>query len=507
MKYWILFLSFWVWNYLSYSSSLEEKPKDDAEFFLRMVKEDQLEKKLRSSQVFKDCIKKTPDETSKCFGDKIKSLEKGQAEKLIENLELGKVELYGDPNQANLSKYLTGVVEKALYGDAAKVPGSLDYLNQETFLLVYERIVGKALFFELADYCLKYHITNNGNNNNKDLTLKNVADTFVDFDTTEKNVKQCVTEIRDACTSDVKSDPKKAEACLFNRRLIEFKTVLNKIKTDKAEWENIKKNSTTAFEVTHLDKRSAKNKSAGMIASELTNISSSKLVDEGYGENQGRLTKQAEEMGKECAKNPNDQACKKFFNKGTTESLGQYRLQKELEIDLKLKTLEDSSEGKLKIIAKESNFFSEKEIKDLENMSDSEIKDKLSKKYLAEKESIKKIIDEKIKTIGISREQDLKNATQQLGEIEKLLKNKPEELRAINFFSNAIVATFSFKNDPEKKRRVLSGIDTELKDLKDENGLKYLESMKKDVGRSTASEDENHFLEPEEIDNLLFGTN
>lgn len=494
-----------------YILASDQKVKDE-EYFFRMVKEDQLEKKLKNSEVFKDChsagktsgktLQEQIQKTSDCLKGKVQSLDKGQAENMIQSLELGRTELYGDPNQKNLSDYLSKLVEKSLYGDAANKPGALDYLNQETFTLVYERVVGKALFFELADYCARKNI---GPGNA--LTMKELTKTLQNADNTEKQIGICTQAIHNSC--DLKTGYDSA-GCLFNRRLVEFKRVMTQLKKDKEFWQDVKKNSNTSFELTSLDTSSKKQRTLGQISSDLTNISSSKLVDEGYQENQNVLTKQAADMHKECVKSPTDEKCKKYFNKGIGDSLGQYRLQRELELDLKIQALEDQDLGRLKETATHGNYFSKVELEKLLQGSEADLKNALKEKYEGEKKAVKDEIDKRIGEIGFSRQDALNDANSKITNIYEILKNKPEEIRAINFFSNAIVAAFKFKNDDAGKRRVFSGIDQELQDLKSKasnddikNAIKYLEGFKKS-DRSAASIEENHFLAPEEIDQLLF---
>ncbi len=512
-------VSFYIlFSFFNLSLGLSDSLKSvsDEEKIVRMIKEDQLEKKLRSSEVFKECaqigksshlgLKDEIQKSAQCMERKVQSLDKGQAAKLIESLQLSRVELYGDQNQNNLAKYLSSIVQNALYGQAAHTPGTLDYLNQETFTLVYERVIGKALFFELAEFCLKKKISDP----NK-LNLTGVADIFKDPVKTQNEISTCISSIKNSCNKN--STTYDAAGCLFHRRMIEFKTVLTQLKQDKEFWLDVKKQSTAAFKLTYLDKKPRPQKDSNKIASELTNISSTKLVDEGYGESNGELSNQAKEMEKECLNQPTDENCKKYFNRGIGQSLGQYRLQKELEIDLKIKALEDLDENNLHNLAEKSNHFSQKELQQLKNESKEEIKKRLKEKYDGEKQAIIENINERLDVAkwGISRDEDLKNATKQLKYIHEHLKNKPDELRAVNFFSNAIVAFFHFKNDPEKKRRVFSGIDTELEDLKlkvsdseTKKAIKYLEGIKKVPGRSAASDQENYFLDPEDLDHILF---
>lgn len=483
--------------------------KTDEEYFLRMLKEDAVEKKLMNSEVLKDCIsvgKNASREisakitaTSKCMEEKIAGLDKSKVESLIKGLELGKTELYGDPNQKNLAKFISELVEKSLYGEAHKNPGALNNLDQEMFTLVYERVVGKALFFEMADYCLQRDDTKK---------ISDIVVKYKDQATTEIKVNECVETIRKGCEfKATTATDVEAAACLFNRRLLEYRAIMAKLKEDKEFWAEVRKNSETTFRVENLD--TSKLRSVGEIATDLTKISSSKLVGQGYLEDQAVLSNQAKEMKEKCVDKPSDESCKKFFNRGIGDSLGQYRLQKELLLDLKIKSLNDADLSTLKETAKESNYFSKKKLEELLIGSESDLKKAITEKYQAEKLAIQVDIDKKIKDIGVSNDESLADASTKIKNIHKILEDRPEELRAVNFFSNIIIATFNFENDNIGAKRVLSGIDEEIKDLKaktddpeTKDAISYLEGLKK--GRTTASTDENHFLKPEEIDNLLY---
>ena len=485
------------------------------QYFLRMIKEDQIEKKLMSSSTFKDCADKKKDALgiADCINEKLNKLEKGKAEQLLKSLDLGKTELYGDPNQKNLSKYLSDLVKKSLYGDNINDPQVKSSIDQEMFGSVYERIVGKGLFLELSQYCLT--------RDQGSLDLDNINNQFkissivqkLGPSNTESFVVACIASIKQSCEFEdaTKKTVKDASGCLFKRRLVEYKSILAKIKEDKKFWQDAKNESKDYLKLEFLDQKIGK--SSLEISNELSNISSSKIVDIGYQEKDKKLSKQAQDMQTLCINNLSEENCKKYFNRGTKESLGELRLQKELELQLKIKQLEDSDLSKLKEVAKNSSYFSDAELKKYMESTDPEaLKNAIKEKYDEELIAIKKDIDDRIDKIGISKEENLAQATRQLTNIQKILADKPEEIRAVNFFSNIIVATFKFKNDPDGKKRVFSSIDQEIKDLKNQTNnpdtqtaIDYLNSFKQ--GRTAASAEENHFLDPDEIDDILFGKN
>lgn len=491
----------------------------EEKYLLRMVKEDQIEKKLMSSEVFKVCANKaksaaTLDEqikiTSECIRLEVAGLDKSKVENLLNNLELSKTELYGDRNQKNLSDYLSTLVQKALYGDAHNQPGALNKINQEMFTLVYERVVGKALFLELAQYCLEKMKANKLKDK---ISIESIVNNLTTAET-EVIFTDCRKSIQNSCELNPKTqsiDYANTQACIFNRRLVEFKTIMNEIKKDKLRWQEARENSKSFFTVTNLDAKIGKQRSLGDISNDLTNLSSSQIVDDGYQEKNQVLKKQAEEMELKCknAVNRSDEDCKDFFNRGIGESLGQYRLQKELELELKIKNLEDSNLGQLKETASKSNYFSKDQLAALLNGTEEEIKKAIQDKYIAERDSIKKDINDRINKIGVNKKEDLNEAGRKITNIHELLKDRPDELRAINFFSSVVMANFTFKKDTSGKKRVFSGIDKEKEDLQKKNqdpevqkALKYLEGFK--TGRTAASIEEDHFFDADEIDYLLY---
>jgi hypothetical protein len=483
------------------------KDADPDETLLRMVKENQIEKKLRESGVFKDCAEKSKetggeikgriDATSACIQKEIQGLSKAKSEQLLETLNLSGTELYGDKNQEYLSNYISNLVKKSLYGEHHEKPGVLEKVDQEMFTLIYESVVGKALFTELAQYCLEKK------------GIKTISEIVQKTkDETETDIGSCIGSIKTSCeiTDNAVKD---AKGCLFRKRLVEFKTVLSKIKEDKQTWEEVRRDSKNYLQLSNLDKNLGANKTSGQIAKELTSISSEDLVQEGYQEKSKNLSDQADQMRDTCLRDLNDKSCEKFFNKGTHESLGEYRLQRELELDLKIRRLQESSLGALKDEARKSNYFSEEELKTLLEKSESEIRAMIELKYKEERLALQKDIDDRIADIGIKRTEDLKTlADTKVKRIHELLQNKPEELKAITFFSH-IVARVGFKEE-NKEGRILSGIDEEIRALEKKTddpdtkkALTYLENFKRD---QEGSQDNEHLvIKFDAIDSLLFG--
>jgi len=473
---------------------------DDEQYFLQTIKEDVIEKRLFSSSALKSCENAGDIEAkSSCLEDKIKNLDKGRADQLLKDLNLGKTELHGDPNQQRLAKYLSDVVKKALYGNEADNHTLMRKIPQETFTLVYERQVGKALFLELSQYCL----------HNQGITsLSGIVNSTIPGGP-EGMVGNCLGSLKGSC--ELSTDHKNvtnSKGCLFQRRLIEFKSVLNKLKEDKKFWQEVRSQDGIGLEL--LDKQIAA-KTPGEISTQLSNISSKDIVDDGYGEKDKYLSKTAQEMQEKCVTNPTDESCKPFFKKGSYESMGSLRLQRELELNLKIKKLDDANLGQLKETAAKSSLFSLEELKNMEQDSEESIRQKIKEKYDQEKIAVIEDINERRDEIGITKDQVLSEAEakDKLNNINTLLKNKPDELRAVHFFSNVIVSTFSFKSDAENKKRVLGGIDQEIKALQAKtddpyakDAITYLQGIKQ--GRQAASENESHFIDPTEIDHLLF---
>jgi hypothetical protein len=103
---------------------------------------------------------------------------------------------------------------------------------------------------------------------------------------------------------------------------------MNKLAKDKATWEELRKNSHVSFRLDNLDQ--SKTRDVGEIATELTHINSDELLEKGYLETEkdGELSKQAKLVQENCITKQNEEECKKYFNKGIGDSLGQYRLKK-----------------------------------------------------------------------------------------------------------------------------------------------------------------------------------
>lgn len=494
-----------------------KKDKDEA-FFITMLKEGNIEKKLLESQVFRSCTevarahKSNTDDyinkTKECIQNEIKGLSKTQTEKLLESLNLSATELYADKdNLSNLSNYLGQIVEMALYGNEYKTLGETKFakVDQEMFTRIYERIVGKSLFNELSNYCLKFDPNKGEKKKIEEITEEQDINTYIG---------NCIKSIREECKiDDGNVNEKAAQACLFRRRLVEFKTILSKLEKDKQYYENAK-NADSILEVSYLDKNILSKRSAGEVASDITSISSRDIVDEGYQEKHNTLSNQAKMMEEQCVKNPSDVNCKDFFKKGSAESLAGYRLQRELELDLKIKKLDESSLPALKEEATKSNYFSDEKLKELLSGSEDEIKNAILEEYKKEQLSIRTEINNKIANIGIKKDETLgTNVKSKLDNLHKILEKRPDELRAITFFSHVIAAHSTFDHDQSKKKRILTGIDEEIKALKalqektnddrTKKALEFLENIKKE--NSSASKEDNYEISPREIDRILFG--
>lgn len=493
--------------------------KVNEQYFIRMLKENSIEEKLFNSEVFKDCAKKAKElsnentvkeikETNDCLERIIKKLNKNEADSLIQKLELSKVEIGDDPNQKNITEYIKKLVEISLYGKNQDKSGVLNNVSQEMFTLIYERVVGKALFFEMSHHCLEDKFSEKTGDNSS-IEMKKI--TGLDPDKTRIMVKECLGNIKNGCKLTTNENGKEIvefpNRCLFNRRLIEFKNIIKRLQADKEEWKALRENSNLIFKLDNLDAMASQQRSVGEIATKLTSISSTNLVDEGYKEDQGHLTEQYNVFMKNCANNIKDPKCDQYK---VGNSLGQYRLQKEIMLDLKIQSLQGASREELQIIAVEGSYFSKEE---LANMSEAEIKQKLEEKYKAEKLSIQQDINKRITNIGLHKDKENKEAKEKIKGIANLLKNRPEELRTVHFFSNMIVYFFDFENDSDEGKKIMSGFTQEEKDLQlklqkntnDEQTKSAIEYLRKFPVRSVASKDENYYLKPEELDKLLYG--
>jgi hypothetical protein len=166
-----------------------------------IVKNVDVEKKISTSDDFKDCKEKNPfdpknptnklADATKCFEDKLKDKDPESLKKLADSLELQQYKLIKNKTVNDITEYLSKRMIKSLTGvdpdekDSNKIREQLKFENQKlvdqsVFLELYITQLGKSALFEVSRFCFENLRLNNGQGNNFQEHWSNINATQVD---------------------------------------------------------------------------------------------------------------------------------------------------------------------------------------------------------------------------------------------------------------------------------------------------------------------------------------
>jgi hypothetical protein len=409
------------------------------------LKEMELEKYLQGSPVYDQCAGKNKmkkwsleeiQAASDCLEKKISSLKPNEIEQLKTQLNLSPTTIQGGMDQKNMAQYFRDLFQKSLKSKALKGDNAQNIvsdLTQEDYINIYHSQIGTMLFWEMANFCLK-----SSSLNASKPTLENVVSYLKN---NPEAGKECLQLVDKANCKELTTSENK-ESCSFHQKLLQYRAVIKQLQEDKKYLAEIKKTAKQGGIQWLTEEQSPSTTNL----KELSLMSSTDLKNSMGDEKNKTRQKMLEDYKKQCIDNPT-KACTEFISNGSQENLGQLRLQKELEIELKINEMKAvTDKDKLKEIAEKSHLLTEGELEELKKKDINEIKNDIEKKYQEEKTILKEKITSEIKSTGISKESELKNAKDQLTNISEILKDKPEELRAITYLASYLSANFNLKN-------------------------------------------------------------
>ncbi|MDH4467835.1 MAG: hypothetical protein QE271_07240 [Bacteriovoracaceae bacterium] len=455
-------------------------------------KEREIKGQLAQSQELKDCQDKAkvkyPDqndmiskgyaEISSCFKEQIDRLPKEKLKQLEESLGLKKFGLIKSKESEKIGEYFSKLIQEAfLLNVANDTKGKqLNYLNHQQVNQIYHQMMTQQFFNELSSYCLKdsqtkeqYKITKSSN----DEMLK--MEDILQLDPTQVNkfFSECLVEVNEACGKKGTTNQNHA-GCAFNSRMRDYKKItkhLEKANKDFTQWAAENPNTTIwQFAVQNSSK-------AGQISQDkidkLTKISSTQFVDEMHGERQNALTKTATNFDEKCGPQGSDKDCEMLIEKGSQESLGELMMNQELQYLAREKLLDETkgADELKKMLEDESitSIIGKDKLEELKNSNDAgKIKEFLQEHLVQSKLAIKEMIKKRLETIGLSKNDQIRTATQKIQNISKELKDRPGEYSAIVFFANVISSIPTYIKGGQKHT---DNFNTELASWKNDTTL------------------------------------
>lgn len=499
-------------------SKSNNKIQGDSKFVSSAFKDIDIENKLLASSKFDDCkgiYTQDPtkiDETLECTEKIIKTIPANEAKELLAKLNVDLTQSEGDSLTQKLAKFVTKKMKEALYGTNPPDPNKIPITDQKTFILIYERFLTRTIMLELSSYCLKNEASNAGKGTSI-YSLEKVQ--ALDSNTTEDKFTSCLGTLKDSCakvaTLKDKASDTERRGCLLKNRFLAYKGVIKELRENDKYWKELQEHKSWGFSETETTK--IKKKTNKELQNEIALLSSTEIV-EGLGGQEG-ADKLAAEFDQKC-KSGDKKACEEYAKFGSKESMGAVRIKKEMELDLKLKLVEDATNNKqsMEELAKKENLFSSEELK---NKPIEELKKALMEHYNSEKTALKKTIQENIDKIGLSKNDDQSKTDAKIKNLHENLKNKPEELRAVFFYASLLQEKISVKDkNGNELGKDYDSIKREVEKLKEsknqqpnpglvDTAIKYLEDKSTSANRSIASSNNENSktLDIDFIDKIL----
>lgn len=141
---------------------------EDASIYVTALKEEEIDEKILSSDVFADCKKSLEgidlssdtgkEEIRKCIQDKVSKVDDESVGEFSKALNLGSVGFKETKNTKSLREYLNKRIFNAIHGKDAyenKQIKELKFVDPGLFLELYKTQISKNLILEVSQYCLE----------------------------------------------------------------------------------------------------------------------------------------------------------------------------------------------------------------------------------------------------------------------------------------------------------------------------------------------------------------